>query len=117
MPSGKLVEMFRAQAPKAVGIPPILQSEFDASERIILPDNDEDEEDSNIEQVRKTHSTSPNFLAKRQNTTSRLPNLTKALKVRAVLTVPLAGYSESYTAWYVTYQYIIYMIYELHFYL
>ncbi|XP_050355838.1 uncharacterized protein LOC126777037 isoform X2 [Nymphalis io] len=103
VPSSQLVEKFRAQTPKAFGMPPLVQSEFDISERIILPD---DEDDGELEETNKATSGVRNkraiFTTNREKTeaiTPTRPNFSKPLKLRAVLSVPRADYSESYTVW------------------
>ncbi|XP_064075054.1 uncharacterized protein LOC113401299 [Vanessa tameamea] len=103
VPSSQLVEKFRAQTPKAFGMPAFVQSEFDISERIILPD---DEDDGELEEthkattgVRNTRAIFTTNRAKPEEITPSRPSFTKPLKLRAVLSVPRADYSESYTAW------------------
>ncbi|XP_069355821.1 uncharacterized protein [Maniola hyperantus] len=103
--SQRLVEMFRAQTPPpdAQWPPAIVQSEFDASERVLLTDDDDHDADewprhALVRRAAPTPARAPPAPARAPPPPAR-PRLKRALKIRAVLMVPRAGFSEAYTVW------------------
>ncbi|XP_039745977.1 uncharacterized protein LOC120623777 [Pararge aegeria] len=115
--SQRLVEQFRAQVPSDPSQPPILQSAFDASERLLLVDDGEDGDNGDErddsgdgdagnevrEPTRRARALVPgargNPLSPGARGSPPPPRFERPLKLRALLTVPRADYSETYTVW------------------
>ncbi|OWR46239.1 putative peptidase [Danaus plexippus plexippus] len=106
--SKEILEQFLAQAPQAPQLPPVLLSEYDKSERIPHPEEEDDEMKYNFIEESATVPTVKTSLPFQQNIYSRgrkvqpqpsRPRFSQSVVIRGELFVPRADFTEPYTAW------------------
>lgn len=108
--SKEILEQFLAQAPQAPQLPPVLLSEYDKSERIPHPEEEDNEMNYNFIEESATVPTVKTSLPFQQNIYSRgrkvqpqpsRPRFSQSVVIRGELFVPRADFTEPYTAWFV----------------